>query len=209
MTWPREGTPRNFSGGSAKSGSSASSGKPRATSTRIGASSSSDAGTRTGADTTAAASRPAHTHRATARSLRTAKLRDETLIDGRARLLRNAREERLDLHRVAWPHGRATPREQYVGGPGCIGQVEHVRVDAVRRRVLDRAHDAGDRTRPLPVRRSELVGPRRVGQRPLHAGGWMVDVLCRRPREEDERRRDAGERPRGNSDDEGAPEAAD
>src|SRR5215470_16157238 len=98
MTWPRDGTPRNVSGGVAKSESSASAGKPRATSPRIGASSSSDAGATTGPDTTAAASRPAHTPSATARSLRTAKLRDEPLIDRRARLLRNAREERLDLH---------------------------------------------------------------------------------------------------------------
>src|SRR5215469_2934769 len=137
MTWPRDGTPRNVSGGSAKSGSSASAGKPRATSTRIGASSSFDAGARTGADTTAAASRPAHTHSATARSLRTSKLRDDPLIDGRARLLRNTREERLDLHCVTWPHGRAAPREQQVGGAGGIGQAEHVRVDAMRCRVLD------------------------------------------------------------------------
>src|SRR5215470_1020376 len=98
MTWPRDGTPRNVSGGSAKSGSSASAGKPRATSMRIGASSSSDAGARTGPDTTAVASRPAHTHKARARSLRTSKLRDEPLIDRRARVLWNAREERLDLH---------------------------------------------------------------------------------------------------------------
>src|SRR5215475_5007325 len=74
---------------------------------------------------------------------------DDAVVDGTADTPGDAREDAVDLHRLARLHDGRPPSEEHVRGSRGVLQVEDVCLDASGRGIAYRAHHSRNRARGL------------------------------------------------------------